>query len=176
MTDSRAGAAAEASVAALYRDLVENIKVTDDISFKLLGAVPLVSGIGSGALSLLEARGALNNLAVVTLSLVGCVLTIGLFRWELRNIQKCNWFISRAARLEKLMFPGGEAQQFKGVASKAHLEAEEMKDIATTPLWGPGPLWEGWGKTQSEKLIYGAAIAAWLVPIVVTLTSLFSRG
>jgi hypothetical protein len=175
MTDSRAGAAAEASVAALYRDLVENIKVTDDISFKLLGAVPLVSGIGSGALSL-EARGALNNLAVVTLSLVGCVLTIGLFRWELRNIQKCNWFISRAARLEKLMFPGGEAQQFKGVASKAHLEAEEMKDIATTPLWGPGPLWEGWGKTQSEKLIYGAAIAAWLVPIVVTLTSLFSRG
>lgn len=179
MPDSRPDAAREAPDAqavALYRDLVDNIKVTDDISFKLLGTVPLVSGIGSGALSLLETRGGLNDFAVVTLSLVGCAITFGLFRWELRNIQKCNWFISRAAKIEELMFPGGEAQQFKGVASKRHLEAEEMTDISTAPIWGPRPLRDAWGKTQAEKLIYGAAIVAWLVPVAVTLASLFPRG
>src|SRR5271169_2483923 len=105
--------ARDAQVSAIYRDLVENIRVTDDISFKLLGTVPLVSGIGSGGLSLLTMSGhPLNDFAVLGLSLIGCAITIGLFAWELRNIQRCTWFISRAAKIERQMFRNGEACQF----------------------------------------------------------------
>jgi hypothetical protein len=52
-----ASKAIDAQVSALYQDLIANIKVTDGNSFKLLGTVPLLSGIGSGALSLLLKSG-----------------------------------------------------------------------------------------------------------------------
>ena len=155
-------------LSAIYRDLIENIRVTDDISFKLLGTVPLVSGIGSGGLSLLTMSGHhLNDLAVLGLSLVGCAVTIGLFRWELRNIQRCTWFISRAAKIEQRMFPSHEASQFNGFQPSKHLEAKELSDIKIASIWT-----RPWGKTQAEKLIYAVAIAAWLIPALVSIASL----
>lgn len=161
----------DAQLLALYRLLVENIKVTDDVSFKLLGTVPLFSGIGSGALSLLEKSGhAVNEVTVIALSLAGAVITIGLFKWELRNIQKCSWFISRAANLERRIFPNGEACQFGGLSPKEHLAAADIRSIKNAPL-SKRP----WGKTQAEKLIYTAAIAAWFIPAVVSVASLASH-
>ena len=38
----------------IYKEICANIRATDDISFKLLGFVPVSSGIGAGALVLLE--------------------------------------------------------------------------------------------------------------------------
>jgi hypothetical protein len=155
-------------LADLYKSLIENIKTTDDISFKLLGTVPLLSGVGSGALSLLLQSGQkLNGVSVLALSLVGCAITIGLFRWELRNIQRCAWFISRAAKIEQQIFPNDNVGQFKGFGSKDNLKAKELSDITLSKFWK----WPG-GKTQAEKLIYSAAIAAWLIPIAVSLASL----
>jgi hypothetical protein len=161
----------DAQLVALYRDLVENIRVTDDVSFKLLGTVPLLSGIGSGALSLLEKSGhSLNDVTVIALSFAGAVITLGLFKWELRNIQKCNWFISRAAKLEQRMFPSGEACQFNGFSPQEHWDAPNIQGIKSAPI-SKRP----WGKTQSEKLIYITAIAAWFIPVVVSVASLASH-
>jgi len=62
---------------------------------------------------------------------------------EMRNIQKCNWFIERAAALE-----AAGVTQYRG--------------------WSEQPR-PGWGKTEAERLIYGTAIVAWLVPALVVL-------
>ena len=158
-------------LAALYQDIIANIKVTDDISFKLLGTVPLLSGVGSGALSLLLKSGhPLNDFAVLALSLVGCAITFGLYQWELRNIQRCAWFISRAARIERRLLPNYKACQFYGFDNNQHINAKRLKDIKVKPFWRLS-----WGKTQAEKLIYNAAIAAWLIPAIVSLASLITN-
>ena len=103
----------------IYKDITTNIRTTDETSFKLLGLVPLGSGIGAGALTLmkeLDALGRYPDAAMAGFSLVGALITFGLFRWELRNIQKCNWFISRAARLEKHILREEPYLQFRGMA------------------------------------------------------------
>ena len=38
----------------IYKDISNNIRVSDNISFKLLGIVPLGFAVGSGALAILE--------------------------------------------------------------------------------------------------------------------------
>jgi hypothetical protein len=110
-----------------------------------------------------------SALAVAALSAVGAVATLGLFRWELRNIQKCNWLISRAARFETQVLKAAHLQ-FHGMAKKEHLEATDIAEIHTSSFFRTP-----WGKTQAEKLIYLAAIGAWLVPFALAVCILF-RG
>ena len=131
---------------AAYKEICENIRETDRISFKLLSLVPLSSGVGAGVLTLLQKSALLENIprpglavAMVLLSLIAASIVFGLYKWELRNIQKCNWLIGRAAALEK----SGGISQYEG------WENQETS----------------WGKTRSEKLIYRIAIAVWFVPI-----------
>jgi hypothetical protein len=147
----------------IYKDICNNIRVTDDISFKLLGIVPLASGADSGALTILEKskllEGSHPELVVVGLSALGALITLGLFRWEIRNIQKCLWLIARAANFETEILHQKNLQ-FSGMAKKEHLDAKTMDDIPV-----PSLLKTPWGKTQSEKLVYLASIGAWLVPL-----------
>lgn len=155
----------------LYKDVSANIKATDEISFKLLGAVPLVSGILSGVLTVLGESNALEGYeapAVVALAVLGLFITAGLFRWELRNIQKCNWLISRAARLERQLFSSEDARiQFDGIASDDDLKAQEMQDVQISSVFK-----FPWGKTQSVKLVYSASLGAWLIPLIIATVSL----
>jgi hypothetical protein len=146
----------------VYKDVCDNIRVTDDISFKLLGAVPAVSGVGSGILAFLGTDAGTDGteMAYVILALLGAAVTLGLFRWELRNIQKCKWLIACAARLEEKLFPPMTGPQFRGMASKADLEADKLGAIKVGSI-GDRP----WGKTQSVRLIYSTAVVAWLVPV-----------
>ena len=67
----------------VYKDVCDNIRVTDDTSFKLLGAVPAVSGVGAGILAFLgkDAGTEHAEMAYVILSLLGAAVTLGLFRW-----------------------------------------------------------------------------------------------
>lgn len=150
----------------IYKDICTNIRVTDDISFKLLGIVPVTSGVGAGALTILEKAEWLKDYskgAVIGLSLVGALITLGLFFWELRNIQKCNWFISRAAKLEKQIF-GVENLQFGGLAKQEDISATRREEILLSSITKTP-----WGKTQAEKLIYTTAVMAWLVPLVIAI-------
>jgi hypothetical protein len=146
----------------VYKDVCDNIRVTDDISFKLLGAVPAVSGVGSGILAFLgkDAGTDGTETAYVILALLGAAVTLGLFRWELRNIQKCKWLIACAARLEEKLFPHATGPQFRGMASKEDLGADALNRIKVASISD-----RPWGKTQSVRLIYSAAVVAWLVPV-----------
>jgi len=157
----------------LYKDICTNIRVTDEISFKLLGIVPLASAVGSGALAVLEKSKLLDGysgFAVVGLSAVGALITLGLFRWELRNIQRCSWLIARAANFERQMLRK-RCLQFDGMAKKAHLSATTIDHIHLSSLFVTP-----WGKTQAEKLVYLAAIGAWLIPCAIALHKLVFTG
>jgi hypothetical protein len=153
----------------LYKEICQNIRVTDEISFKLLGIVPISAGIGSGALTVLEKSSLLTNsysgFIVLVLSIFGALITFGLFQWELRNIQRCKWLIARAAMLERQLFSHDISNpQFKGIASEEDLEALELSGIHLAPIRK-----RPWGKTQAEKLIYWTAIGTWFVPMLVGL-------
>jgi hypothetical protein len=45
---------AENGLMEFYKEICTNIRATDEISFKILGAVPVISALGSGALTYLK--------------------------------------------------------------------------------------------------------------------------
>ena len=126
------------SVEALFTEICTDIRETDSISFRLLGLVPLVSG---AALLTLMLSKQVPSEFVMLLGIFGAGITLGLFRWELRNIQTCSWLLRRAERLQ----------------------TQSLGITASDPLCKgrPDPP-QGIGKTAAEKLIYGVTIATWL--------------
>ena len=132
----------------VYREICQNIRETDAISFKLLNLVPLGSTLGAGVLALFQKNTAIdsplvNASAIVLMSVAGSVIVFGLYKWEMRNIQKCNWLIDRAAAMED----EGMLIQYEGWNS------QETR----------------WGKTRAEKLIYKTSMLIWLIPVVMVL-------
>jgi hypothetical protein len=134
----------------VYRETCSNIRATDDISFKLMGIVPLLSGATFLTFFLKGEAFAKAGPVVVALSLFAALVTLGLFRWELRNIQTCSWLIQRAKGLEKI------------VATEAQLPEKPKAP-------------QGIGKTEAEQWIYAVTIIAWLcVPFLVVDFALLS--
>lgn len=166
----------------VYEQICTNVRTSDDISFKLLGLVPLISGSGAAILVLGKIWSDISSIAIILLSLVAAIITFGLFKWELRNVQKCNWLVERAAELEQGWFNTEEFASNKRTVRQFTDWSKEKKP----PLFGkeekmpaesgtgeltPIPGLKSWhkveiGKTESERIIYWASIAAWLVPIV----------
>ena len=99
---------------------------------------------------------------MLVFAIAGLVVTFGLFRWELRNVQKCAWLIDRAAELEKYALNSGREPlrhiQYLGWSS----EPRPTLKIGKWP----------WGKTESEVLVYSGAMLAWCVPAVAAIVSL----
>jgi hypothetical protein len=121
-----------------YTNLCNNIRSTDDISFKLLGLVPLFSG--SGLLLAVLKSDYFWSPAIYGIAAFGALITLGLFRWELRNIQTCKWLIDCGKTLEKEESPTKPGQFYQ--RARAPLKI---------------------GKTEAEKLIYGVTIFTWLL-------------
>lgn len=143
-----------------YKEICASIRFTDDISFKLLNIVPVLAGIGSTTLVFLEKSQLLTNYssyAVVMLSIGGALITFGLFKWELRNIGKCKWYIDRAGDFERRLL--------KLEPEKAQTLQFADFDIPSAKKGFKRP----WGKTEAEKLIYSAAIAVWLIPVIIVI-------
>jgi hypothetical protein len=131
-----------------YSEICTAIRTTDDISFKLLGFVPLVSGIGIFAVLDLLGGKVASWPTTVFVSLFGATITFALFRWELRNIQTCTWLKKRAEDIE---------QDELGLALGPFLK----RDLP------PRFLRINWGKTEAEKLLYVATIVAWVsLPVI----------
>src|SRR4029450_12904322 len=83
-----------------YAEICSNVRTTDEISFKLLGLVPLVSG--GGIVLLLDAgKRPARPPATIFVALLGAAVTFAIYRWEVRNIQICRWLIERGAQLEE---------------------------------------------------------------------------
>lgn len=130
----------------LYAETCNSIRATDDISFKLMGFVPLVSGAALLSLFLKESIAPSKAPLVVALALFAALITLGLFRWELRNIQTCGWLRQRAEVLEQALV----------TTSHAPIQPKPPNKI---------------GKTEAEKSIYSFTILSWLImPMIVTNT------
>lgn len=121
-----------------YTHVNANIRFTDDISFKLLGLVPLFSG--SGILVALLKSEYFWSPAIYAMAAFGSLITLGLFRWELRNIQTCLWLIKCGASLE---------------LEEDATKAGQFYQRPDAPM--------GIGKTKAEQLIYGVTIFTWLL-------------
>lgn len=126
------------SVDRLYAETCINIRATDEISFKLMGFVPLVSGAALLTLFLKESIPSEKAPLVVVLALFAALITLGLFRWELRNIQTCSWLRRRAEALE-----------------------DALVKTTGAPMQPKPPL--RIGKSEAEKSIYSITILAWLI-------------
>src|SRR5215467_10368451 len=102
------------SIEHVYRETCSNLRATDDISFKLMGIVPLLSGATFLTFFLKGEVVANAGSAVVTLSLFAALVRLGLFRWELRDIQTCIWLIERAKCLERIAVSGAPVPEKPG--------------------------------------------------------------
>ena len=125
-----------ASASTVYSELCERLRFTDEISFKLLGFVPLVSG-ATFAVVLLKGDSFLSP-AVYYLSALGALITLCLFGWELRNLKTCNHLCHRIDS-----FPGANPT---------------YENEAPWLIGKKGRI----GKTQVEKLLYSVLTLSWL--------------
>jgi hypothetical protein len=90
--------------------------------------------------------------------LYAALITLGLFRWELRNIQTCDWLRRRREALEKTKQLGapmlideriGELRVGDRRIADRRIGKLRIGDLRI-------------GKTEAEKLIYSLTILAWL--------------
>jgi len=125
-----------ANASTVYSELCERLRFTDEISFKLLGFVPLVSG-ATFAVVLLKGDSFLSP-AVYYLSALGALITLCLFGWELRNLKTCNHLCQRIDS-----FPGADPT---------------YENEAPWLIGEKGRI----GKTQVEKLLYSVLTLSWL--------------
>jgi hypothetical protein len=119
----------------LYQEIRANIRATDEISFKLMGLVPLMSGAAFLTFFFEDKVHAKPNV-VIALSVFAALISLGLFRWELRNLQNCSWLLRCAEALEK--------------------------EAANRESTWPNPP-HGFGKTEAEKAVYSVTILTWLL-------------
>lgn len=138
----------------IYAEICTNIRETDDSSFRLLNLVPLVSG--TALVGLVLRKDGLPPDLVQLLALFAAAITLGLFRWELRNVQTCSWLIKSAYAIEQ-----------------AALAAQGRVDTFRPRPDAP----QGIGKTEAEKLIYTVTVLAWLaLPFAVGAVPLLPKG
>jgi hypothetical protein len=141
----------------LYAEACENIRATDEASFKLLGFVPSLSAAGTTLLTLGQKWAEANRTLVVLVSAAGLLITFGLFRWEMRNVQKCDRLIGSAAELERRLSSSLGESEFAG----------PFDDWSKTEA--PSVFGVKIGKAKAEKVIYFFSGAAWLIPILAAL-------
>jgi hypothetical protein len=174
-----------------YSELCSNIRATDDISFKLLGFVPLLSG--AGIITVLSAKEKLElpPAAVVLVAVFAAIITVALYRWERRNIGICVWLIARAADVEREMLEASYGLDRGTVDALAarHAPDDSSRDprelehtlglrpgTLQTQFLGPGEpsrflMWRRFGKTQATQVLYGSTVAAWLAVVPITVVS-----
>jgi hypothetical protein len=127
---------------AVYQQIYEQIRAKDDVSFKLLSLVPLISGAGISILVKTDTEWGLKCFV----SGFGAIVTFSIFRWELRNIQWCDWYLERAGRMER------------------------TERLPETGLRVTRQTLVAFGKTEAEVVLYLAVILTWLLlPGVVAL-------
>lgn len=124
----------------LYSQISENLRASDDFSFKLLGLVPLSTLLTF--VGLLLQKEIQWSPGFYALGLMGAMLIWCVFRWELRNIQRCLWF---GHVLDKM-----EAEADCAIPAFKRYKKPRFLGLSM-------------GKTESEKLVYTVLIIGWLV-------------
>src|SRR5436190_6600685 len=163
-----------------YQEVCKSHSGITDFRAKLLALLPIASGVGVGLL-VFQGQGEVSSAGaglLVGLGIFGVVVTIGLFLYELRQIDVCKQLRNHAAWIESKL--GIEAGQFGGrrrrlslsnvYSPKAHRErdkwfrtleesgkrpprGEEQSALRRKPFIGA---------EAAGYLIYHSVIAAWL--------------
>ena len=109
-----------------YDAICKEIERTDNISFQILGLVPLISA--AGILGLLAEDKIARSPVIFLVSTFAAAVTFGFFRWELRNIQTCNWLRCRATLVDGFKLPNAPGRWGK-------TEAECLVYSSTMLAW-----------------------------------------
>ena len=125
-----------------YQEVCKSYHAVDDFRAKLLGFLPLVSGTGIFfLLNTTFSNATQRDFATAYLGpigLFGLVVTLGLFCYELRGIQKCNGLIAVGQKMEAMLDIDGQFTQ--------------REDAVAGFI----------GKTLAARMIYPAVLAAWI--------------
>lgn len=134
------------TVSQRYEQMCLDIRFTDDISLKLLGLIPLVSG--AGILTVLFAGPDRSRSEAALLGgfvgLLGAIVTFAVYMWERRNLKFCNYLIKQVSALE---------EDNADITYCGHYLGRPV-----APRFG---CWR-MGKTQAEGILYTSVIISWL--------------
>jgi hypothetical protein len=152
--DERLGDAVEVGRASeLYRACCEGARATDEISLKLLAALPVVTGVGVGLVLPEGSASGAESARAVFVGLFGLLASFAIYRWELRNVQTCSWYLERATQIEEryLIPPGG-----------ARIDPPHRRPAPPSlVLAGRRIPAGGIGKRRAENLLYVTVMCAW---------------
>jgi len=164
-----------------YQEVCKSHSGITDFRAKLLAFLPIASGTGVGLLVVLgkdQASGTGAGL-LVGLGIFGAVVTIGLFLYELRQIDVCKQLRNHAAWIEKQL--GIEAGQFGGRRERLNLsnvyspDARRDRDKLLTALekTGQRPPQRQLHSALRKKSFIGAETAGYLIYHSVVVAWLF---
>ncbi len=138
-----------------YEKLCESYHQISTFRAQLLALLPIVSG--AGVVFLDRSEGEVNPWLLSGLGVFGLLVTLGLFFYELRGIQRCKLLIEGGQKLEALLGLTAETGQFLGRAK------------AGKPLGFIGSETAGW-------VVYLTLIGSWAVLALIGVTRVAYQG
>jgi hypothetical protein len=137
----------EPALLASYTEVCKSYHGISEFRGKLLALIPIVSGTG---ISLLINRPTVDSARMVALGAFGMLVTLGLFFYELRGIQRCKYLISIGGELE----------------SELEMKWGQFKDRPPRLYGFIGAEIAGW-------IIYAAVLLGWIYVVAIGARSLF---
>ena len=132
----------------LHRVWSDQLKVTDEISLKLLAIVPTITAISISLLLPKDSGAQLATPQVIFVGLFGAWVTFLIYRWEKRNVQICGWYREKIRTVEKAIL---------------HASSDDIRQLPNLP--SPPAVFKHRvrvGKARAELWIYSSAVVAWL--------------
>jgi len=146
----------------IYSQVCNSIRATDEVSFRLLGLVPLLSAAGILGISLSEQIA--SSPLLPGIAFFAAIVTGALLMWEWRNLKSCRSYLSYAMLLEKYVLYDALGKLGEKVPlDKSAPDVKLMEEIKTAQgQFRSRPDTKVIRKTIAELIIYSATISAWI--------------
>ncbi|MCM3906110.1 MAG: hypothetical protein ND866_30870 [Pyrinomonadaceae bacterium] len=131
-----------------YTEVCKSYHAISDFRGKLLALIPIVSGTGISLL--LNKTDSVNSSHLLAAGAFGMFVTLGLFFYELRGIQRCKYLISIGGELE----------------SELGMTRGQFKDR-------PGRIYGFIGSEIAGWVIYTAVLLGWIYIAAIGVRSLY---
>ncbi len=148
-----------------YEQMCNDIRFTDEISLKLLGLIPLVSGAGILTVLFAGPDRSSGDAALLGgfVGLLGAIVTFAIYRWEVRNLNFCRYLREQVAYLEQHMALDDQHGHFLGrPRAPAIWPLRTRRKEASEVGWVGASETRRMGKTEAERILYTSVILSWL--------------